>query len=625
MPPKFSYASALSQPKPAPSPLLRTQPPSTPSTHAPSSSSPARADRDTSRSDLSRGSPKRVQPKPPAKSSPKPPPKMSVANVEPSPKPERPSAGGQGEGPKTPAPQLPSPKAPAASDTAGGEGEPKPKKKKKKAVQLPPAPPPVFVEDDFPSLSRDTGPKRPPKRMPAPIAHSPSTEDAAVYPVSLDRAAATSGSEGDSDWPRVETAPKRRVKSDTEAEPKGPVQPISKKPKKTKMVNLADLIDQLTASKAAGRPVKITNSRATDSKASTTKSALRLLSTVLTRITKNPDSTTLRQLPASDPKVRTFEAWPRVFKLFQQSGFVQSKDGKSYVLQAKDLKELENVLNIVQLQIKNHGQNVNSATEALLHGRRGKERLTKKKKRMTRLKKIVLAERDGRQLDTLSTLQATAKAYPKDAALANLQVFDIKCAIRNAGLRNLHGNVKCGMTGEQLLAAVEAEQQQVKQRMQQREQEARFQRAGQDGKVTSWHLPWVACELCMLCSSGSGGAHVRCCCCGCWSRQTRGPGKHVCTRSPAAHQPFCNRHTSHPLFEPPETAVATTTVQPLAPRVYPPPPATNVFHDTVRCSCPTPFLHCPTHALMGTARAAAALTASPVHGESFGSPPPPLF
>ena len=29
------------------------------------------------------------------------------------------------------------------------------------------------------------------------------------------------------------------------------------------MVNLADLIDQLTASKAAGRPVKITNSRAT--------------------------------------------------------------------------------------------------------------------------------------------------------------------------------------------------------------------------------------------------------------------------------------------------------------------------------------------------------------------------
>ena len=208
MPPKFSYASALSQPKPAPSPLLRTQPPSTPSTHAPSSSSPARADRDTSRSDLSRGSPKRVQPKPPAKSSPKPPPKTSVANVDPSPKPERPSAGGQGEGPKTPAPQLPSPKAPAASDTAGGEGEPKPKKKKKKAVQLPPAPPPVFVEDDFPSLSRDTGPKRPPKRMPAPIAHSPSTEDAAVYPVSLDRAAATSGSEGDSDWPRVETAPK---------------------------------------------------------------------------------------------------------------------------------------------------------------------------------------------------------------------------------------------------------------------------------------------------------------------------------------------------------------------------------------------------------------------------------
>jgi hypothetical protein len=241
------------------------------------------------------------------------------------------------------------------------------------------------------------------------------------------------------------------------------------------MVNLADLIDQLTASKAAGRPVKITNSRATDSKASTTKSALRLLSTVLTRITKNPDSTTLRQLPASDPKVRTFEAWPRVFKLFQQSGFVQSKDGKSYVLQAKDFKELENVLNIVQLQIKNHGQNVNSATEALLHGRRGKERLTKKKKRMTRLKKIVLAERDGRQLDTLSTLQATAKAYPKDAALANLQVFDIKCAIRNAGLRNLHGNVKCGMTGEHLLAAVEAEQQEVKQRMQQREQEARSQ------------------------------------------------------------------------------------------------------------------------------------------------------
>ena len=72
-----------------------------------------------------------------------------------------------------------------------------------------------------------------------------------------------------------------------------------------------------------------------DSKASTTKSALRLLSTVLTRITKNPDSTTLRQLPASDPKVRTFEAWPRVFKLFQQSGFVQSKDGKSYVLQVQ--------------------------------------------------------------------------------------------------------------------------------------------------------------------------------------------------------------------------------------------------------------------------------------------------
>ena len=156
MPPKFSYASALSQPKPAPPPLLCTQPPNTPSTHVPSSSSPARADRDTSRSDLSRGSLKRVQPKPPAKSSPKPPPKMSVANVEPSPKPERPSAGGQGEGPKTPAPQPPSPKAPAASDTAGGEGEPKPKKKKKKAVQLPPAPPPVFVEDDFPSLSRGT-------------------------------------------------------------------------------------------------------------------------------------------------------------------------------------------------------------------------------------------------------------------------------------------------------------------------------------------------------------------------------------------------------------------------------------------------------------------------------------
>ena len=72
-----------------------------------------------------------------------------------------------------------------------------------------------------------------------------------------------------------------------------------------------------------------------DSKASTTKSALQLLRTVLTRITKNPDSTTLRQLPASDPKVRTFEAWPRVFKLFQQSGFVQSKDGKSFVLQVQ--------------------------------------------------------------------------------------------------------------------------------------------------------------------------------------------------------------------------------------------------------------------------------------------------
>ena len=215
MPPKFSYASALSQPKPAPPPLLRTQPPSTPSTHAPSSSSPARADRDTSRSDLSpsRGSPKKAQPKLPAKPSAKPPPKTSAADFELSPKPERPSAGGQGEGPRTPAPQPPSAKAPAASDAVGGEREPKPKKKKKKAVQLPPAPPPVFVEDDFPSLSRDTGPKRPPKRTPAPIAPSSSADDVAVYPVSLDRAAATSGSEGDSDWPRVdwprvETAPK---------------------------------------------------------------------------------------------------------------------------------------------------------------------------------------------------------------------------------------------------------------------------------------------------------------------------------------------------------------------------------------------------------------------------------
>ena len=41
----------------------------------------------------------------------------------------------------------------------------------------------------------------------------------------------------------------------------------------------------------------------------------------------------------------------------------------------------------------------------LLINAAGKERLTKKKKRITRLKKIVLAERDGRQLDTLSTLQ----------------------------------------------------------------------------------------------------------------------------------------------------------------------------------------------------------------------------
>ena len=46
--------------------------------------------------------------------------------------------------------------------------------------------------------------------------------------------------------------------------------------------------------------------------------------------------------------------------------------------------------------------------------------------------------------------QAIAKAYPKEAALANLQVFDIKCAIRSLPASTASGTgpsaIQCGCT-----------------------------------------------------------------------------------------------------------------------------------------------------------------------------------
>jgi len=349
------------------------------------------------------------------------------------------------------------------SSVANPEPEVEPKKKKKKKVQLEasaPTPPPKFVfEDDFPML----GAAPPVPKAPSARAWASSFVDTDTETDTRALAAATSASESEG-WQQVEQKVKKerqKAKSETEANVVQTVQ-TSKKPKKSKIVNMADLIDVLTLGKPSKGPLKFTNTRASAAKQVSTKSALNTLKVVLTRIHKNQADAGLRILFATDSKVRMFEAVPLVHRLFLQSGFkqVHTKAGPQYIMAADKRDDVLNVLKIIDVQLKGGGHGLNTATDGLLHGKRGKERLKAKKKRPTRLKKIVMAEREHRQLEALQKLRDSLTG---DSVLNTIQLFDLKCAIRNNGLRKLSTTIKKGVTVTEVKSVIDAELQALKQ------------------------------------------------------------------------------------------------------------------------------------------------------------------
>eukprot|EP00667_Euglena_gracilis_P019529 EG_transcript_20928 len=300
-----------------------------------------------------------------------------------------------------------------------------PKKRKPRNRHCPTNPVPDFAaEEEFPALSRAEN-IAPRLLRPSPV--FPCCTEAVSCPVQCTGSkvpywTATSANEVDTD---TSTGGRTRgAKTDAET----PAIRRSRHPKKSKVVLLADLVGQVSLLSSGQRVAKATNARQVGSTAATTKGALRCLSAILHRIVAAPHDERRRTVPECSARVQAIQTFPRVYQLFLRCGFRKVPTGEHsvFLMPEDSVSQLPEWLRVVESQIRDSGKVTNMASDPLLHGTRGKERRTPRKKRVSRLKRIVVGDREGRQADVLSFVRAAVASCEPGLPLPSFQLFDVK-------------------------------------------------------------------------------------------------------------------------------------------------------------------------------------------------------
>lgn len=284
--------------------------------------------------------------------------------------------------------------------------------------------PDFSAEEEFPTLSN--APK------PQPPAASTGVASATDMDASDEegRLAATSAAESDS----RSLAVRRRARSAAAA---GPVQWRSNKPRKSKMVPLADLFAKLDLDHASGRgPQTVANSRQRNPKPVTVRSALNSLGTHFRRMLKHPEDPSLRTVSASCPWMKAVESFARPRQLLLQSGFRREGiDSSTVYTHFGELDAVRSALQAVKAQLQRREQVSGFDADLLPHGRRGKERRAPRPPKPSRLKRLVAETRGERRRNVLTNLRATLMSCAMDQPLPPFVLFDITCAAREGILR----------------------------------------------------------------------------------------------------------------------------------------------------------------------------------------------